>query len=272
MKTAYKRKLNATYLMIEVAEVYKEDYQMHMMEANDITGLLKVTGRGFNDQSQYHYDISGKVSVRAMYEKANMGYDDLRELMLQLLRTIKAIQVYLLDENHLLLEPEYIFYEKNQFYFCYVPAESKILAEELHHLTEYFINQVDYEDKQGIYLAYELHKLTIVENYSLEQVMDKICESEECPGIKEAQSPDPELWQQTQQDYEEDLNLTAENADILEDDYEEGSDWGIKKELGLQLLKEARGRFEPIKEKIMRKKAPLWGDWEDVLVEEEDLS
>lgn len=277
MKTEYRRNLNATYLIIEVDEVYKEDYQMHMMEANDITGLLKVSGRGLNDQSRYHYEISGKVSVKAMYEKAKMEYNDVRELTLQLLQTIKAVQAYLLDENHLLLEPEYIFYEKNRFYFCYIPAESKVLAEELHRLTEYFINQIDYEDKQGIYLAYELHKLTMVENYSLEQVMDKICESEECVEKPEKPKTEGRLYEEirpggTYCQEDEELELTAENADAWEDDYEESSDWITKKEMGMQLLKEAKGRFGPIRDRIKRKKEPIWGDWEDILIEEEDLS
>lgn len=276
MKAEYRRNLNATYLIIEVDKVYQEDYQMHMMGANHITGLLKVSGRGMNDQSRYHYDISGKVSIKAMYEKAKMGYEDVKELTLQLLQAIKAVQLYLLDESHLLLEPEYIFYAKNQFFFCYIPAESKVLAEEFHRLTEYFINIIDYEDKQGIYLAYELHKLTMMENYSLEQVMEKIDESEIGQGMPVKKKPECKLQSQTQYgediDQEEDLELSVNNSDAWEDDFEENSDWITKKEMGMQLLKEAKGRFGPIKDMLRRKKTPIWGDWEDILIEEEDLS
>ena len=54
-------------ITIEEHVLYKEDYQMKMLKANSLEGFLKVAGRGMNGNSYYDYDVSGKVSMQAMY-------------------------------------------------------------------------------------------------------------------------------------------------------------------------------------------------------------
>ena len=72
METKYKRGLDHTYLILELPILYEEDYQMKMMQANQIEGLLPAAGQGMDGKSQYFYEISGKVSLRSMYEKAEI--------------------------------------------------------------------------------------------------------------------------------------------------------------------------------------------------------
>ena len=54
-------------ITIEEHVLYKEDYQMKMLKANSPEGFLKVAGRGMNGNSYYDYDVSGKISMQAMY-------------------------------------------------------------------------------------------------------------------------------------------------------------------------------------------------------------
>lgn len=67
--------------MIEEKERYREDYQMRMLKANAPEGLLPVQGRGADQRSIYEYDVSGKVSVKAMYERSGMNQADLRHFL-----------------------------------------------------------------------------------------------------------------------------------------------------------------------------------------------
>ena len=39
-----------------------------MLKVNTPDGFLPVRGRGVDDCSYYEYDVSGKVSMKAMYE------------------------------------------------------------------------------------------------------------------------------------------------------------------------------------------------------------
>ena len=46
-------------------------------------------------------------------------------------------------------------------------------------MTEYFVRETDYEDKEAIYFAYELHKSSMEENYNIENVLEQIIERKE---------------------------------------------------------------------------------------------
>ena len=72
-----------------------------------------------------------------------------------------------------------IFEDKEQFYFCYHPSSKKDIREEFHTLTEFFVRQVDYNDEKGVHFAYTLHKSTMEDNYSLEEIMKRLSPASE---------------------------------------------------------------------------------------------
>lgn len=183
MKTYYKNDLQRTYLILEGNEGEKEDYQIAMLKENDIPGILKTDVRYIDNQSHFYYDISGKTSFKALYEKAHLGCEDIKRLVSSLLRAIQNLQKYMLEGNYLLLEPEYIFCNDEEIFFCYYPACQKDAKEEFHKLTEFFVREINYKDEEGVRFAYTLHKATMEENYSIEQIMTNLFieEEEELP-------------------------------------------------------------------------------------------
>ena len=60
-------------ITIEESVPYTEDYQNKMLEENQVEGLLEMHGRGMDDKSCYDYDVSGKVSMKALYELYSDG-------------------------------------------------------------------------------------------------------------------------------------------------------------------------------------------------------
>ncbi len=173
METKYKRGLDHTYLILELPLLYEEDYQMKMMQANRIEGLLAAAGQGVDGKSQYFYEISGKTSLRSLYEKLEISGDELETLLSQILRTVHNVRKYLLDAGKILLDPEYIFFEDGKYEFCYLPVKETDLCKEFHKLTEYFVSRVSHRDKKGIRIAYQLHKATMEENYNLEKMLKR---------------------------------------------------------------------------------------------------
>ena len=85
-------------ITIEEHVLYKEDYQMKMLKANSPEGFLHVGGRGVNGSSYYDYDVSGKVSMQAMYARAKLKAEDIRHFMEQLGNVLKEAERYLLDK------------------------------------------------------------------------------------------------------------------------------------------------------------------------------
>ena len=124
------------------------------------------------------------------------------------------------------------------------------LCDEFHRLSEYFVSQVDYEEKEGVYMAYELHKATMEENYSLEKVVGRI-EEESAPEEDELQKDQDE----------------PEN-NIQEKSYQ---DWVEETSMGIGHVREAKGMFSPVRKIIKRKRKAKWGEWDELLLDEDDL-
>ena len=70
-------------ITIEEHTLYQEDYQIRMLKASSLDGILKVGARGMNGSSYYDYDVSGKVSMKAMYERSKISGEDLKLFLTQ---------------------------------------------------------------------------------------------------------------------------------------------------------------------------------------------
>ena len=160
-------------ITIEEHVLYKEDYQMKMLKANSPEGFLHVGGRGVNGSSYYDYDVSGKVSMQAMYARAKLKAEDIRHFMEQLGNVLKEAERYLLDIHCILMDPEYIFYEEGRYYFCYYPLAKQDIWEKFHILTEYMVKVADYQEEECVRLAFLLHKETMEIDELLEERREK---------------------------------------------------------------------------------------------------
>ena len=164
-------------ITIEEETVYKEDYQMRMLKVNHLKGILKVGGRGVNKSSYYDYDVSGKMSMKSMFERSKIGSEDIKMFLRDFKLAVKEVETFLLNIHCILLKPEYIFYEDGNYWFCYYPPAKQDIWEEFHVLTEYFVKQADYQDQEGISMVFLLHQKTMDENYSLEKLAAECIQS-----------------------------------------------------------------------------------------------
>ena len=175
------------------------------------------------------YPASHYVASKEKLQRAQM-----KRLIQDLLNVIQETRKYMLDEEKILLDPEYIFCEKDHFLFSYYPSCDLDAREEFHKLTEFFVREVDYQDKEGVHLAYTLHKATMEEHFSIEKIMEEVEHEETLPQIH--------YVDKLEKPTEEEL-VVAEKSDF----------------------------WEPIRRLLERKKKDKWGYWDDTFVEEEDL-
>lgn len=276
-------------ITIEESVPYTEDYQNKMLEENQVEGLLEMNGRGMDDKSCYDYDVSGKVSMKALYEKHTMSGEEIKILLKSILRVVKEVERHLLDVNCILMDPEYIFYMEEKYYFCYYPPGGKSLWEGFHHLSEYLVKCADYQDKECVQIVFLLHKETMKENYSLEQIIG------EC--VKEEEETEMAWEANDHTDFETDEDdgriRTARNAGGVSEKAgenrgaagtESGSqtemgtyfdrtehDWIASQEMGSTILRETENLWTPMKRFLHRRRKPKWGDWDGLYIEEEDL-
>lgn len=240
-------------ITIEEEKVYTEDYQDKMLEENVIKGLLRMSGRGVDDKSCYDYDVSGKISVRALYEKHAIDAEEIKRLLKNILSVVKEVERHLLDVNCILLDPEYIFYTDEKYYFCYYPPGGETLWERFHHFSEYLVKCADYQDAECVQIIFYLHQETMKENYSLEQI------------IQECLKEDEEILQKETQSMVED----EKEIDLFFDSAEH--DWIASQEMGSVILRETDNLWTPVKRFLHKRKKSKWGDWDGLYIEEEDL-
>ena len=241
-------------ITIEEEAIYAEDYQNRMLEENEIPELLKMNGRGMDDKSCYDYDVSGKVSMKALYEKHSMNGEEIKILLKNILNVVKEVERYLLDVNCILMDPEYIFYAEDQYYFCYYPPGNQSLWISFHQLSEYLVKCADYQDQECVRIVFLLHPETMKENYSLE------CIIKEC--IKEEEK-------EIQKIHVAEKDLERDEAKIVFDRAEH--DWIASQEIGSTILRETDNLWTPVKRFLHKRRKPRWGEWDGLYIEEEEL-
>ncbi len=242
-------------ITIEEESFYKEDYQVRMLKANNLNGILKMGGRGINEKSYYDYDVSGKLSMRAMFERSKINAEDIKTFLKDFRSALKEVETFLLNIHCILLKPEYIFYEEGKYFFCYYPLAQGELWEEFHGLTEYFVKQADYQDQECIRMVFLLHKKTMDENYSLEKIV-------------------AECLQNPQEDYGVTENQDRGIDKVKEEEEEnmQERDWITEQELGSSIFRESDTLWAPVKRLLNRRRKSRWGDWDGLHIEEEDFS
>lgn len=237
---------------IEEQGIYREDYQMRILQANDIQGFLKVRGRGADKNSCYDYNVSGKISLQALYDRNNIGEKEIKKFIKTLMNIMSETERHLLNINRILLKPEYIYYEDGEYYFCYYPPGKGNIWEEFHVFTEYLVKHADYNDSECVRIVFLLHKETMEENYSLKKI------AEECMASSQSESVD-----QKKQDTEK-VQSTVEYDSAHHD-------WIASQEMGSLIMEETEYMWSPVKRFLKKHKKPKWGDWDGLYIEEEEL-
>lgn len=179
MEKYYQTDLNKAYLIISGEEYPAEDYQMQIIRDNPIPGLVEMEVRFVDNVQKYYYDVSGKTSLQQVFERKKPGYEEIKKLLESLLCLIYTLKKYMLSSDCILLDESTIFYDREKPFFCYCPTENVNLSERFHILTEMLVREVDYRDEKGVHLAYVMHKATMEDNYSLEQIMNEFLHGEE---------------------------------------------------------------------------------------------
>ncbi len=233
-------KLIKVWLHIYTQEEYKEDYQMPMLRRNRISGILMIEGCEEEGMGHYTYDVSGLASMKTLYEKKRIKRRDIEGVVRALLRTVEALRQYMLNPDCVLLNPECIFRKEKKWYFCYLPGYQGALSVSFHELSEYFVKMLDYEDIEGIILAYEIHKATLQEHYDLSGVMKEYEIHEKVRKRERKVSKAPE------ETYGNIFSLTEETEDYEEPEKSKYQAHGQKKyQIGssIDTIREESGRY-----------------------------
>lgn len=180
MQVRLERDISHYYLVPEVRGHYtKEDYQIHMLMENQISGLLSMHGHYMDGMQEYYYDITARKSMEQIYDTEFMNEDAILSILKALYSVVHELEKYLLDEGCVLLDTNCIYMdeETREPYFCYLPGNKKPIEEAFCELSEYILHHLDQKDQKAVLLGYEIYRQASQKNYSLESVLKKAFET-----------------------------------------------------------------------------------------------
>lgn len=181
MNKTFQRDLNHNYLVLEEEEEnYREDYQLYMLTENRIQGLLACKWTQVNDKLQLCYEITSRQSMDVAYERKKISYQELRRMLVDFHQLMITMKEYMLDANHLILEPGYLYVDVDTggLALCYCPFYERDIKEAFYNWAEYVLGKLERHDKEGIALGYELYRLAGEENSSVEEIL-RSCQREQ---------------------------------------------------------------------------------------------
>ncbi len=180
MQVRLERDLSHFYLVPDVRGQYtKEDYQIHMLMENQISGLLSMHGHYMDGMQEYYYDITSMKSMEQIYDSEFMNEGVILSILKALYGVVHELEKYLLDENCILLDTNCIYMDEESRtpYFCYLPGNKKTIEASFCELSEYILHHLDQKDQKAVLLGYEIYRQASQNNYSLESVLKKAFET-----------------------------------------------------------------------------------------------
>lgn len=263
MKIVYETSLNHANMHIFLNENYEDDYQLAMIRQNKIQGILAVEGCEIEGETRYTYEISGYTSMQKIYEKRGMKKEELLNFVNALLDIIERIQNFMLEPNNLVLNPECIYQKEGEWYLSYLPGNPIEMNKAFHYLSEYFVKTVDYEDTDAILLAYELHKASFQEHYSLRQILTEY--------EKRGKERDVELEElRKKQKLHENIFSLMEEEEAVKPKSVDESTFTYNYTPPTTTIREDDGVWQY---RVKKKKQPgkkRWGLWDDLILESDD--
>ena len=268
LKLTFENNWNRSCLIIDASVPYTEDYQLKMLKNNSIPGILKISGNGLEGSSRYTYQIQGMISFSQKYKEQKISFSTLTLLIGQMIQLTHNLTDYLLNPDCILLRPDCIFESEHQYYFCYVPSFSNSISNTFLKLTEFIVQNLDYNDDNGILLACLLHKETLQKNYHLETILQN-CQKETekrkelLPELVQ-KLPEPEIFEEVE---DESLNPFPAPSSAASDLTSKSVSYPAMED-SMPLMEEPR--YRPIKRLTRKIKNSHWGDWNDLITESDD--
>ena len=192
MEIHYKREMKRNYLVVEPEPGAQPGYEARMLANNSIDGLLRFHVKYMDERQSYYYDITSMQPLSRLLQNRFIDRGEICQLLIQLHVALVRMEEYLLSEDGLLLDPDYIYVKPEGFQtgLCLVPGYSGHFPETLTHLLQYLMKKVDHRDKESVVLAYGMYQESLKENYGIEDLMrlvqiEKGVEAEEEEAVRD---------------------------------------------------------------------------------------
>lgn len=170
----YERNLTRSYMKISATGSGKFDEKILLKRK--LNGLLSIELCYYDGSPWYWYNITGKQSLDTYCKLQNLQREFVERMILSICDEVEILEWNLLDENCLVLDPEYIFISNvnQEIIFTAYPGNRDDLAGQFQGLMEYMLTKIDHSDIEEINSAYAIYEKSLDEAYSLVDLRNTI--------------------------------------------------------------------------------------------------
>ena len=168
MEVRYSREMNHNYMIIEAPD-QTETYEYRMLEDNPMEGLLRFRARQKEQGREFYYEITSRQPLSRILERQRATAGIIRSLLVTLEKVLDQTERFLLPEEGLVLDPDYIYVKPDPFAaaFCFIPGRREDFFSELSMLLKQILERTDHQDREAVVLAYNLYQTSLKENYGI---------------------------------------------------------------------------------------------------------
>lgn len=176
VEAEFKKDMYGNYMVIKAQEGQELTYSLKMLLNNKIKGILNLDIHVADNKMEFQYDITSKQTIIAYVEHNQLGFEQLKTILMGIFFSIEQGKEFLLRENDFILTPEYIFIQSPNLEvdLCYFVGYSQDVNRQVSSLLEFLMNKVDYTDEKAVVMIYGLYKLSKENNSVLEQLKEFI--------------------------------------------------------------------------------------------------
>jgi len=177
MNVTYRREMKHNYLIIEQGNVQMQGYEENMLKENQINGLLKFQLKQIDNRRYFYYEITSKQPLSRILEFHSINKQELINLITGIAQILNRLPAYLLKEDQILLQPEFIYIEPEQFFvsLCLIPGRDRKFSEEMSELLRYLLGKINHQDKECVVMAYALYQESVKDNYGMDALAELVC-------------------------------------------------------------------------------------------------
>lgn len=162
----YEQENDSIYMVIDSgSKMLSPDYDIKMLENNNISSLLTVSMRCVDNQYSYYYDVTSKQQFSKIYEYKKLSRSNVENILISLEKLVNEINEYMLDLDRVILKIECIYVDmsKDRLLFAYgadgASEENKGFRQGVKRLFDYIIEHFDHGVKDAdIMYVYNIYQ------------------------------------------------------------------------------------------------------------------
>lgn len=191
MEIRYERQIRHNYLILTPEPPCEESYECRMLMANKIDGLLRFRFQQTEAGIDYYYEITSRQPLIRLLEGRYIQREEVVRLVTAIAGVVDRLERYLLRENQLFLDPQYIYVEPESFQvqFCLVPGRNEDFPKALEDLLQFILKKVNHSERDCVLLVYRLFQESQRDSYGLGDLLKWLPTDEK----REAQKDDYEV-------------------------------------------------------------------------------